>query len=188
MGDKSNSLVPIDITLVRCSQGLLAIELNKHPHFHSFTRISLMLKIAPLALGLLTVLSIVPNAQAYPLPQHSSQPQLAIIVGGQQPIYRGQPGYRNSQYNHRAVELRRFEIEREHQRELAAERRRRQYYSRHRNHGSYNNGQYNTGVYNAGIYRAPVNDRDGYNNRGGYEDRYDNHGNGSYNNQGHHNR
>jgi hypothetical protein len=141
-----------------------------------------MLKIAPLALGLLTVLSIVPNAQAYPLQQPTSQPQLAIIIGGQQPIYRGQPGYhRNSQYNYRAAELRRLEIER----------RRRQYYS-HRHHssynnGSYNNGHYNTGVYNAGVYRAPVNDRDGYNNRDGYGDRDGYGNNGSYHNQGNHN-
>jgi hypothetical protein len=134
-----------------------------------------MLKIAPLAVGLLTVLSIVPNAQAFPL-QQPSQPQLAIVIGGQQPIYQGQPGYHgHSRYNYRAAELRRLELER--QRELAAERRRRQYYSHHRNNGYYNNGQHNTGVYNAGVYRAPVNDRDGYNNRGGYD-----------NNQNHHNR
>jgi hypothetical protein len=140
-----------------------------------------MLKIAPLALGLLTVLSIVPNAQAYPLQQPTSQPQLAIIVGGQHPIYQRQPGYHGySKYNYRAAELRRLELERERQRELAAERRRRQYRSSHHNgyysNSSYNNGHYKTGVYNAGVYRAPVNDRDGYNNRGGY------------NNQGHHNR
>jgi hypothetical protein len=138
-----------------------------------------MLKIVPLALGLLTVLSIVPNAQAYPLQQPTSQPQLAIIIGGQQPIYQGQPEYHgHSQYNHRAAELRRLELERERQRELAAERRYRQ---SHRNNGYYSNGHYrNTGVYNAGVYRAPVNDRDGYNNRGGYGN------NGSYNNQGNH--
>jgi hypothetical protein len=119
-----------------------------------------MLKIAPLALGILTVLSIVPNAQAYPLTQPTSQPQLAIIIGGQQPVYQGQPNYHGySQYNYR----------------------RRQYQS-HRNTGYYSNGHYNTGVYNAGVYRTPVNDRDGYNNRGGYSN------NDSYNNQGHHNR
>lgn len=129
-----------------------------------------MLKIAPLALGFLTVLSIVPNAQAFPLQQPISQPQLAIVIGGQQPIYHG-----HSRYNYRAAELRRLELER--QRELAAERRRRQYYSHHHNNGYYNNGRYNTGVYNSGVYRAPVNDRDGYNNRGGYD-----------NNQSHHNR
>jgi hypothetical protein len=144
-----------------------------------------MLKIAPLALGLLTVLSIVPNAQAYPLQQPTSQPQLSIIIGGQQPIYQGQPGYHgHSKYNYRVAELRRLELERERQRELAAERRRRQYHSRH-NTGYYSNGHYNTGVYNAGVYRAPVNDRDGYNNRGGYEN---NANNGGYNNQDHHNR
>jgi hypothetical protein len=141
-----------------------------------------MLKIAPLALGLLTVLSIVPNAQAYPLTQPTSQPQLAIIVGGHQPVYQRQPNYHGySHYNHRAAELRRLELLRERQRELAAERRRRQYHSHH-NTGYYSNGHYNTGVYNAGVYRAPVNDRDGYNNRGGYSN------NDSYNNQGHHNR
>jgi hypothetical protein len=120
-----------------------------------------MLKIAPLALGLLTVLSIVPNAQAYPIQQPTNQAQLSIIIGGQQPIYQNRPGYR---YNYRIAELRRLELER--QRELA-ERRRRQYH------------QQNNGRYNAGVYRAP-NDRDGYNNRGGYGN------NSGYNNQGHH--
>ncbi len=130
-----------------------------------------MLKIVPLALGLLTVLSIVPNAQAYPLQQPTTQAQLSIIIGGQQPIYQGNPGYRgSSRYNYRAAELRRLELER--QRELA-ERRRRQYYSHQQNNGRYNNG----------VYRAP-NDRDGYNNRGGYGN---NGNNGGYNNQGHHN-
>ncbi len=122
-----------------------------------------MLKIAPLALGLLTILSIAPTAQAYPLQQPTSQPQLAIIIGGQQPVYRGQPSYRgHSQYNYRAAELRRLELARERQRELEAERRRRQYLSHH-NTGNYSNGHYNTGV-----YRAPVNDRDGYNNNNSY--------------------
>ena len=73
-----------------------------------------MLKIVPLALGLLVVLSIVPNAQAYPLHQPTSQPQLAIIIGGQHPVYQKQPSYYgNSQYNHRTAELRR-EIGRAH--------------------------------------------------------------------------
>ncbi len=131
-----------------------------------------MLKIVPLALGLLTVLSIVPNAQAYPLQQPTSQAQLSIIIGGQQPIYQKKPGYYGySKYNYRAAELRRLELERERQRELAAERRRRQYYSHQRNNGHYN----------IGVYKAPVNDRDGYNNRGGYGN------SGGYNNQGHHN-
>jgi hypothetical protein len=131
-----------------------------------------MLKIAPLALGLLTVLSIVPNAQAYPLQQPTSQPQLAIIIGGQQPIYQSKPIYRGPvQYNYRAAELRRLELERIRQRELAAHRRYRQ---AHRSNGYYSNGHYHKtevykpGVYNAGVYRAPVNDRDGYNNRDGY--------------------
>ena len=113
-----------------------------------------MLKIVPLALGLLTVLSIAPTAQAFPL----HQPQLSITIGGQQPIYRSQPRYqRNSRYNYRAAELRRLELERERQRELAAERRRRLYQSRH-----------NTGIYNTGIYRTPVSDRGGYNSQGHY--------------------
>jgi hypothetical protein len=130
-----------------------------------------MLKIVPLAVGLLTVLSIVPNAQAFPLQQPISQPQLAIVIGSQQPTYQGKSGYYgHSRYNYRAAELRRLELER--QREIAAERRRHQYYSHHHNNGYYNNANYNTGV-----YRAPVNDRDGYNNRGGYD-----------NNQNHHNR
>jgi hypothetical protein len=136
-----------------------------------------MLKIAPLAIGLLSILSIVPNAQAYPLQQPAPQAQLSIVLGGQQPIYQGQPGYhQHSQYNHRAAELRRLELERERQRELASVRRYRQ---SHQN-GYYSNGHYhNTGVYSAGVYRAPVSDRDGYNNRDGY-------GNNG-NNQGHHN-
>jgi hypothetical protein len=120
-----------------------------------------MLKIAPLALGLLTVLSIIPSAQAYPVQQPHNQSQFSITIGGQQPIYQNRSGY--SRYNYRIAELRRLELQRQRQRELAAERRYRQ--SRH-NNGYYSNDQYNRSeVYNAGIYRAPVNDRGGYNNQ-----------------------
>ncbi len=107
-------------------------------------------KIAPFAIGLLTVVSIAPSSQAITAaatqPQSLQQPsqdlhaQIQIIIGGGRPEYHG--GYR-----WREIErLRRIEIER------AEERRRQEYYSRrHRSREGY--GRNRDGYYG---------DRDGY--------------------------
>jgi hypothetical protein len=100
-----------------------------------------MLKLTSLAIGLLTLVTIAPNAQALTinanqqsLPGKDLQAQISVIIGGQ-PSYHGNNGY----YRQREVERLRLE------RQRAAERRRARYriYGNQNNHrGEYNNGRY----------------------------------------------
>ncbi|WP_373543034.1 hypothetical protein [Chamaesiphon sp.] len=89
-----------------------------------------MLKFAPLAIGLLTALSIAPtpaamaansHPQAVPQPAANRHAQLIIKIGG---------GGGHSDYRHRDGEYRRREWEIERARE--ADRRRHEYYARRR--------------------------------------------------------
>jgi hypothetical protein len=128
-----------------------------------------MLKITSLAIGLLTVMVIAPNAQALNVnvnnqatqPSNKNlQAQITVILGGQ-PTYHGNTEYRGSnQYEYhrqRAAELRRIKLER-----LRLEEKRRYEYRSHRNRSNY------------GRYHQQVNN--GY---GGY---YNNDNHGTYNN------
>jgi hypothetical protein len=133
-----------------------------------------MLKMTSLAIGLLTVMAIAPNAQALTnannqATQHSNknlQAQITVILGGQ-PEYRGNNEYHgNNNYEYRrqrAAELRRLELVRQ----RAAEKRRYEYRS-HRNRS--NHGRYEQQVNNGhgGYYN---NDNHGrYNNSNEYTD------------------
>jgi hypothetical protein len=107
-----------------------------------------MLKIAPFAVGLLTVLSIAPSSQAmssmaHPQPLKQSNGELAqisIIIGGRTEYYRDYGHYR------REAERRRIERERE-----------REYYRRSHRRGYHDRDGYGRG-----------HDRDGYYDRGHY--------------------
>ncbi len=99
-----------------------------------------MLKLMPLALGLLTLISIAPSAEAAMVNanQSAQQPkadlhaQLIIKIGGS-------PSYdREAEYHHR-MEL---ERERERERERAAARRRREYYSYRQYHRGASRDEY----------------------------------------------
>jgi hypothetical protein len=122
-----------------------------------------MLKITSLAIGLLTVMAIAPNAQALNVnvnnqvaqPSNKNlQAQITVILGGQ-PTYHG-----DNQYEYRrqrAAKLRRIELER-----LRAEEKSRYEYRSYRNRSNY------------GRYYQQVN-----NGHGGY---YNNDNHGRYNN------
>jgi hypothetical protein len=122
-----------------------------------------MLKMTSLAIGLLTVMAIAPNAQALNVnvnnqaTQHSNknlQAQITVILGGQ-PEYHNNEYHGNNNYEYRrrrAAELRRLELERQ----RAEEKRRYEYRNRshhggyqqqvNNGHGGYNNdhhGRYN---------------------------------------------
>jgi hypothetical protein len=118
-----------------------------------------MLKLTTLAIGLLTVISMAPSAQAYPVQGSTSDihrqgdlhPQIILNVN---PEHRNvNPEYRREQEYHQRREADRrrqieLEREREFQARLAAERRRREYAQhRHNSHSDYRENRDYRGEY-----------------------------------------
>jgi hypothetical protein len=119
-----------------------------------------MLKIAPFAVGLLTVLSIAPSSQAMSSaiaqPQQLQQSngelaQISIIIGGRTEYYRDYGHYR------REAERRRIERERE-----------REYRRRYHGRGHHDRGYYDRDGYSDRGHHGRRYDRDGYYERGHY--------------------
>jgi hypothetical protein len=90
-----------------------------------------MLKLTSLALGLLTLISIVPSAQAFPIvigDTRNSQPEVKVIIN---PQVRTE-SRRDDKYNYRLDAERRRQIEIAREREARA-----RWEAKHRHHGYY---------------------------------------------------
>jgi hypothetical protein len=125
-----------------------------------------MLKLTSLALGLLTLISIVPSAQAFPVvigDTRNSQPEVKVIINPQVKTENRRDDYRtesrrDNNYNYR------LDAERRRQIEIAREREARERWeAKHRRHGYYSQKPSYSSTYHS-EHNEHREDRGGYYN------------------------